>query len=52
MGPGDRSDIVIAFIFGGAAEWYQQKFDRTPDEGFEEKKAGVCSLILVYARGL
>lgn len=34
-------DEVPIFIFGGAKEWYQNEFGRTPDEGLEARKREV-----------
>lgn len=35
----------VPVLFGGAKEWYHEKFNRTPDEGLEEKKADVAAAL-------
>lgn len=37
----EDGEEVPVFIFGGAKEWYQNEFGRTPDEGLESRKSEV-----------
>ena len=37
----DKTIEIPVFIFGGAKEWYFEKFNRTPDEGLESEKEAV-----------
>ena len=35
--PKDDGEDVPIFLFGGAVEWYKDKFGHTPDDGLDEK---------------
>lgn len=43
-------DIPI-FLFGGAAEWYQETFGRNPDEGLKERKPEVAEALGSFMYG-
>lgn len=40
--PKDEGEEVPIFLFGGALEWYQEHFGRTPDDGLIAKKKAVA----------
>lgn len=40
--PKDGGENVPIFLFGGALEWYQEHFGRTPDDGLIAKKKAVA----------
>lgn len=40
--PKDEGEKVPIFLFGGALEWYQKRFGRTPDDGLIAKKKAVA----------
>lgn len=37
-------DVPI-FLFGGAVDWYKEKFGRTPDDGLDEKGQAVADAL-------
>lgn len=37
----DETIEIPIFMFGGAKEWYFEKFNHTPDEGLESEKEAV-----------
>ena len=41
---GGGEDVPI-FIFGGAVEWYTEKFGRSPDDGLDEKGRAVADAL-------
>ena len=43
-------DVPI-FIFGGAAEWYQESFGRTPDDGLMARKQEVAESLNSFMYG-
>ena len=47
----DGQEEVPLFLFGGAKEWYQNEFGRTPDEGLEAKKEAVANALLSFMYG-
>lgn len=54
-GATDKSDSedknVPVFLLGGAREWYEETFGRTPDEGFEELKEFVSDALNSFVLG-
>ena len=47
----DRDGNVPVFIFGGAKEWYQESFGRTPDDGMEARKNEVAEALDSFMYG-
>lgn len=45
-----RVEIPV-FIFGGAKEWYKEKFGRTTDEGLNEEKENVKKALSSFMLG-
>lgn len=43
--PKDNGEDVPIFLFGGAAEWYTEKFGRSPDDGLDEKGQAVADAL-------
>lgn len=41
----DGKSNVPVFLFGGAKEWYQNEFGKTPDEGLEKRKIEVADAL-------
>jgi len=41
----DTGEAVPVFIFGGAVDWYKEKFGRTPDDGLNEKGQAVADAL-------
>lgn len=41
----DKSFEVPIFIFGGSAEWYQEEFGHSPDDGLSENKEEVANAL-------
>lgn len=41
----DEKNTVQIFMFGGAKEWYQSEFKRTPDEGLEKRRTEVADAL-------
>ena len=39
--PKEPGEEVPIFLFGGAVEWYKERFGRSPDEGLAEKGQSV-----------
>lgn len=49
--PKEGDGDVPVFIFGGAAEWYQETFERTPDDGMEARKIEVSEALASFMYG-
>ena len=47
----DGEDDIPVFIFGGAEEWYQKEFGRTPDEGMDAEKEHVAKALISFMYG-
>lgn len=47
---GDGEDVPI-FLFGGAVEWYTDKFGHTPDDGLDEKGQAVADALASFMLG-
>nr|WP_325294906.1 hypothetical protein [uncultured Oscillibacter sp.] len=43
--PKDGGEDVPIFIFGGAVEWYREKFGRGPEDGLNEKAGAVADAL-------
>ena len=43
--PKDGGEDVPIFIFGGAMEWYAEKFLHSPDDGLDEKGQAVADAL-------
>ena len=43
--PKDTGEAVPIFIFGGAVDWYKEKFGRTPDDGLDKKRQAVADAL-------
>ena len=43
--PKDGGEEVPIFIFGGAVDWYKEKFLHTPDDGLDEKGQAVADAL-------
>lgn len=43
--PKTGEDKVPIFLFGGAQEWYEENFGRTPDEGLSAKNSSVAAAL-------
>jgi len=43
--PKDGGDDVPIFIFGGAVDWYTEKFGHSPDDGLAEKRQAVADAL-------
>lgn len=43
--PKDDGENVPILIFGGAAEWYAERFGRTPDDGLADKRLHVADAL-------
>ena len=43
--PKDGGEDVPIFIFGGAVDWYKEKFGHTPDDGLDEKGQAVAEAL-------
>ena len=43
----DGSEEIPVFIFGGSAEWYQEEFGRTPDEGLADRRKQVAGALYI-----
>lgn len=42
---GSEGGTVPIFLFGGAVEWYKEKFGRTPDEGMKARKNALADAL-------
>ena len=49
--PQGKGENVPVFLFGGAEEWYEEKFGRRPEEGIKEKWEEVANALLSYMFG-
>ena len=49
--PRDGGEEVPIFLFGGAKEWYAERFGRAPDDGLDEKKRTVADALLSFMLG-
>jgi len=49
--PKDGGEDVPIFIFGGAVEWYKEKFGRSPDDGAKEKREAVADALSSFMLG-
>lgn len=49
--PKDGGEDVPIFIFGGAVEWYKEKFGHSPDDGLDEKKEAVADALASFMLG-
>lgn len=47
----DGSEEIPVFIFGGSAEWYQEEFGRTPDEGLADRRKQVAGALGSFMYG-
>ena len=47
----DEKEEIPVFIMGGAREWYQEQFGRTPDEGLEAEKENVARSLSSFMYG-
>ena len=47
----DGCEGVPLFLFGGASEWYAERFGRMPDEGLTEKKLAVAKALESFMLG-
>lgn len=43
--PKDGGEGVPIFIFGGAVDWYMEKFGHTTDDGLDEKRDAVADAL-------
>ena len=48
----DETVEIPIFLFGGAKEWYQNEFGRTPDDGLEIKKRMLQMLCYLLCMGI
>lgn len=49
--PKDGGERVPIFLFGGALDWYKEKFGRTPDEGLQARKKDVADALASFMLG-
>lgn len=49
--PKDNGENVPIFLFGGAIEWYAEKFGRSSDDGLAEKWETVADALLSFMLG-
>lgn len=49
--PKDGGEMVPVFIFGGAMDWYKEKFGRTPTEGLKARKKDVADALDSFMLG-
>lgn len=49
--PKDGGGEIPIFLFGGATEWYEQEFGRTPDDGAAAKKADIADALESFMFG-
>ncbi len=47
----DENNNIPVFILGGAKEWYEETFKRTPDEGMDELKNDVSTALSSFMLG-
>lgn len=43
--PKDGGEDVLIFLFGGAVDWYTEKFGHSPDDGLDEKRQAVADAL-------
>lgn len=49
--PKDGGEDVPIFLLGGAEEWYNERFCRTPDDGVAEKKSAIADALASFMLG-
>lgn len=49
--PKDNGEDVPIFLFGGAVEWYAEKFGRSPDDGLAANGKAVADALLSFMLG-
>lgn len=47
----DYKENIPIFLFGGAKEWYQEEFGRSPDDGLKAERIPVSEALLSFVYG-